>query len=375
MPSKPLLSSVPSARQRLALDCGRSALDRIIRIHARLGNDQLVTAQSIARECEVSDRTIKRDIECMRDRMGVPIAWDATTHSYYYTHRCDLLPLLRLDADEALALVLASRTFSAWRGSPLGRALTLALEKIAPAVGGAVSFPGEALSEFIFQPERAPESEAEHRWFAVALEAIQRRRELQISYQKPKGAAAETRTIHPLHLAFLEHRWMLVAYDVGREAPRNFLLTRIREINATGTRFEVKEGFDLKVYLRGSLGRFTGEGDHEVRIVFDGMVAPYVRENPWHPSQFIVERPDGAIEVTLRLNNLIDVERRVLACGAHAEVVAPAELRETVRSAAAAMLARYTGVNVAGEGARADEPPPAAVQSGPGFGGAAKSNE
>ena len=334
---------MPTARRRVAPACGRSALDRIIRIHERLGNEQLVTAISLARECEVSDRTIKRDIECMRDRMGVPIAWDATTHSYYYTHQCDLLPLLRLDADEALALVLANRTFSAWSGSPLGRALTAALEKIAPVVGGAVSFPAEALKEFIFQPEETPEVEAEHRWFAVALEAIQRRRELRISYQKPKSAAAEMRTIHPLHLAFLDHRWMLIAHDPARSAPRNFLLSRIREARPTGARYLPPAAFDLKKYLRGSLGRFTGDADHEVRIVFDVTVAPYVCEKPWHPSQTITALPDGAIEVTLRLNNLIDVERKILACGAHAEVLAPAELRETIRTAAAAMLARHAG--------------------------------
>ena len=65
-------------------------------------------------------RTIKRDIEFMRDRFGAPIAWDRANRAYYYTHHCDLLPLLRIDADEALALALARNTFAAWRGSPLG---------------------------------------------------------------------------------------------------------------------------------------------------------------------------------------------------------------------------------------------------------------
>lgn len=344
MSSTPLLSYAPRVRQRPARACGRAALERIIRIHERLGNEQHVTALSLASELETSSRTIKRDIELMRDRLGVPIAWDASTHSYYYTHHCDLLPLLRLDADEALAMVLASRTFAAWRGSALGRALTAALEKIAPVVGGAVSFPVDALSEFIFQPDDAPEAVAEHRWFAVAIEAIQRRRELRIVYQKPKAtAAAEARTIHPLHLAFLDRRWMLIAHDPARRAPRNFLLARIRDATPTGAHFEAPVGFDAKTYLRGSLGRFTGAAEHVVHIVFDSTAAPYVREAPWHPSQTIVARPDGGIEVTLRLNNLIDIERRLLACGAHAEVLAPAELRETLRAASAAMLARYTG--------------------------------
>ncbi len=343
MSSQPLLSSAPSIRRKLRPAFGRTALDRVIRIHERLGNEQLVTAATLARECEVSDRTIKRDIELMRDRLGVPIAWDATTHSYYYTHNCDLLPLLRLDADEALALVLASRTFAAWRGSALGRALTAALEKIAPVVGGAVSFPAEALSDFIFQPEEGADIDGEHRWFAVAIEAIRRRRELRIDYQKPKtSTAAETRVIHPLHLAYLDHRWMLIAHDTARRAPRKFLLIRIRAATPTGARFDPPVGFDITTYLRGSLGRFTGATEHAVRIVFDATTAPYVRENPWHSSQTIIERPAGAIEVSLRLNNLIDVERRLLACGAHAEVLAPAELRETLRTAATATLAHYT---------------------------------
>ena len=346
MASQPFLSSAPVTRRRLTPAFGRSALDRIVRIHERLGNEHLVTAATLARECEVSDRTIKRDIELMRDRLGVPIVWDATTHSYYYSHACDLLPLLRLDTDEALALVLAGRTFAAWNGSALGRALRAALEKIAPVVGGAVSFPAEELSDFIFQPDDSPEVEAEHRWFAIVLEAIQRRRELRISYQKPKArTAAETRTIHPLHLAFLDHRWMLVAYDLTREAVRNFLLARLREAKPTGARFDPPAAFDAKQYLRGSLGRFTGDGaaEHEVRIVIDATVAPYVRENPWHPSQAIVGCVDGGVEATFRLNNLVDIERRILACGSHAEVLAPAALRETIRAAAAAMSARYTG--------------------------------
>ncbi|MDO8538834.1 MAG: transcriptional regulator [Opitutaceae bacterium] len=314
---------------------------RIVHLHRRLSHEQFVTSESLARELEVSSRTIKRDIACLRDELGAPIAWDAGTHSYTYTAHCDLLPLLRIDADEALALALAGKTFAAWRGSPLGRALTAALNKIAPIVGGAVSLPVDALSDLLFAPDD-PAADAEHRHFALLLEAILRRRELRIVYQKPKaGAAAETRTIHPLHLAYLEHRWMLVAHDPSRRGIRNFVLARIGDAQPTAARFERPANFDRERYLRGSLGRFVGDTDYEVRITVDAEVAPYLRERPWHPSQKITERPNGSIEVSLRLNHLNDIERRVLACGAHAEVLAPAELRERLRRAAAALHARY----------------------------------
>ena len=45
--------------------------------------------------------------------------------------------------------------------------------------------------------------------------------------------------------------------------------------------------------------------------------------------------------MTLRLNNLVDVRRWILSWGGHAEVLAPAELREALRDEATAMLARH----------------------------------
>ncbi len=343
MSSLPKLSSslIRLCGRSAARGCGPTALERIIRIHERLGNEQRITAESIAREFGVTGRTIKRDIAFMRDRLGVSIEWDAEGGSYYCTHHHPLLPLLRIDADEALALAVAGRTFAAWRGSPLGQALAAALEKIAPVIGGAVSLPVDALNDVLFAPDD-PSAEAEHRFFATLLEAIHRGREMRLVYQKPKAnAPAETRIVRPLHLAFIDHRWMLVAHDLGKNARRNFLLARIQELRATGGGFTPPAREELARSLAGALGRFVGEKEHEVRLLVDREIAPYFRERPWHPSQHIHERADGSITVSFRLNHLIDVERKILACGGHIEVLAPSELRRRIRAAATAMLARY----------------------------------
>ncbi|GAB1488051.1 WYL domain-containing protein [Opitutaceae bacterium] len=329
-------------RRQSPADCGRSALRRIVWIHELLLTKRRATAQSLAQALEVSDRTIKRDIETMRDSCGAVISWDAKTHSYLYEKPCTHLPLLHLDSGEALALVLASQVFGSWHGSALGRALTAALGKIATTTSGAVSLSTAEVSKLIFQPEAPGETDGEHRWFAPALEAIQGKRELAITYHKPNGKrGGERRLVHPLHLAYLDHRWVLIAQDPSRDAPRNFLLSRISRIELTGARFVQPAGFDLKTYLRGSLGRFTGDQEIEVRVVLDASLVPYLRERPWHPSQTLAERPDGTVEASFKLNNLIDVERRILACGAHAEVLAPPELRASVRAAASALLNRY----------------------------------
>jgi predicted DNA-binding transcriptional regulator YafY len=66
-----------------------------------------------------------------------------------------------------------------------------------------------------------------------------------------------------------------------------------------------------------------------------------VRERVWHESQGMVDRRDGALELSLRLGALGEVERWVLGWGAAVEVLAPAELRRSVAAAAAATAARY----------------------------------
>ena len=58
---------------------------------------------------------------------------------------------MRLDAAETIAVVFAGRTFAFWGGTPLGRTLSTALEKIARFADPAVKLPGEDLKAVLYQ--------------------------------------------------------------------------------------------------------------------------------------------------------------------------------------------------------------------------------
>lgn len=321
---------------------GSSGFRRIARIHDLLSAKRRVTALDLAAEFEVAPRTIKRDIEWLKNERGAPVEWDRAAHTYRYTAPFDLCTGLRLDADEALALVLAGRTFAAWADSPLGRALTNALGKVARFAGTAISLPAADLHSALYQPEHdAPALDAEHRHFARLLDLVLQRREVELVYQKPKSSRPERRRVRPLHLAYLDHRWTLVAEDPARAGWRKFLLGRIRELIDTGRTFAPPSLEKIRAYLAGSLGRFTGDKLHEVRLRFTATAAPYVRERPWHASQTLRERPGGVVETTLHLNNLVDVQRRVLSCGRHVEVLSPPELRAAIAAELAALARTY----------------------------------
>lgn len=319
---------------------GPSALDRIVYIHSCLANGDHFTATSLAEKLGVSPRTIQRDIEALRDRHGAEIQWEPSTGTYFCERPSEHLPLLRLSADEATAIALANKTFAAWGGSPLGRALTSALTKLADVVGNTVSIPVDALSDCIFQQDEGS-ADTPRRHFARLLEAIRRRQTLRLNYQKPGQPAPEERIVQPLHLAFLDHEWTLVAYAPDRDALRQFLLTRISEIHSTSTQFSPPADFDPKQYLSGAFGRYVGGQLQHVRLRFDSYAAPYLREKHWHPSQVLRELPDGTVEVALQVTHLLDVQRWVLSWGAHAEALDPDELRANVAREIRLLAKRY----------------------------------
>ena len=70
-------------------------------------------------------------------------------------------------------------------------------------------------------------------------------------------------------------------------------------------------------------------------------LADRVKERVWHQSQVEKERSDGSLELTLRVDNLEEVERWVLGWGAQVEVIAPRELIGRVRAAAEGVRKLY----------------------------------
>jgi predicted DNA-binding transcriptional regulator YafY len=303
-----------------------------------------VSAAKLAEELEVSVRTIKRDIEILRNEHGLNITWGhaagAGAGAYSSTNASSLLPLLRFSADESLAVALAAGTFSAWGGSPLGKALDSALAKVAKVVGNAVALPANTVADCIFQPDDTAD-DATRRHFAPLLEAIRGRLAVRISYRKPGSTAYDERLIHPLHMAYLNHEWMLVSFDPARNDLRHFRLTRIQDLHHTGRAFLPPPNFDPKQHLAGTFGRHVGGPLLEVRLRFAAAAAPYIRERRWHPSQEITESAHGAIIVTLRVNNLLDVQRWVLSWGSNAEALAPKELRDSIAHEIAALSRCY----------------------------------
>ena len=145
------------------------------------------------------------------------------------------------------------------------------------------------------------------------------------------------------HLACVESHWYLFAFDLGRDALRTFALTRMSDVEVLSQAFTPPDDFDPNDYLKGSFSVFRGTDDFEVVIDFDRWAADLIRGRQWHASQDLTELPRGQLRMTLRLNNLEEIERFLLSWGIHATVVRPKALVTRLRQITEQLQRRYAG--------------------------------
>jgi predicted DNA-binding transcriptional regulator YafY len=314
----------------------------MMRIHAVLAAGKFPNATTLARELEVTTKTIQRDLEFMRDRMNLPLEYVAARNGYHYTEEVEAFPTLQISEGELFALLVAEKALQQYRGTPFERRLVGAFRKLARSLPDTVSL-NLADWEQTISFRTTAEPVVNLPVMDALAQATQKRRQLRIRYRKPNAKQPEERVVDPYHLANVNGDWYLFAYDHLRKDIRTFVPARILTAEPTGQSFTRPAKFVLERRLHDSFGIHSREGDFAVVLRFAERVADYIREKRWHPSQQLVELMDGGVELRLRLGSLQEVERWVLGWGGAATVLAPPELAASVRTAAEQILAASAG--------------------------------
>jgi proteasome accessory factor B len=309
----------------------------MLRIHRALQGGTFPNANTLAREVEVSSKTIHRDIEFMRDRLNLPVEFDPHRNGFFYQGEVSSFPTMQITEGEIFALVVAEKALQQYRGTSFEKPLLSAIQKMEQALPDTISLNLADVEQTISFRTRA-EPILDLQIFDALARAVAGRQQLELAYRKP-GQTVEKRLVDPYHLANINGEWYLFAYDHARKDIRTFAPSRIQKAQATGQTFTRTEKFSLEKRLRDSFGVHSGKGEFEVVIRFNPRAASYVREKRWHESQQLRDLGDGGAELSLKLSSLAEIERWVLSWGGDAKVLKPRELAESVRSAAEKILA------------------------------------
>jgi proteasome accessory factor B len=314
----------------------RPPLERMLRIHQALQAGGFPNASQLAREVEVSTKTIHRDIEFMRDRLNLPIEFAPANNGYFYHGEVSSFPTMQITEGEIFALVVAEKALQQYRGTSFEKPLLSAIKKMEQALPDTISLNLADIGQTIsFRTRAEPILNLEV--FDTLAKAVAQRQQLELHYRKP-GQPAEKRIVDAYHLANINGEWYLFAFDHARKDLRTFVPARIQSVKPTGEFFERTQKFSLEKRLRDSFGVHSGEGEFDVVIRFNARAADYIREKKWHPSQQLRELKNGGAELKMKLSSLAEVQRWILSWGGDAEVLKPRELVASVRQAAAAIL-------------------------------------
>jgi predicted DNA-binding transcriptional regulator YafY len=311
----------------------RVPIERMLAIHRAIKEGSYPTCASLAKRFEVTAKTIQRDIDYMRDRMGAGLEYDQTRHGWYATDPFPELPGFVIGAEELAALFLARTAMESIRGTALEGTMKEVFAKLLRPLEGEVRLSWSEMDD-VFTRKMPEIKAAQVKLFGELADAVVQRREISFHYLKLEAEKPAPRQVQPYHLGEVDGGWYLIGHDLDRGALRTFALPRISRLKSQATVFERPVDFDGRDHLRRSFGVWQPNGSrHLVRVRLKDYAARLAQERRWHPSQEteVLDARGQKVEVRFEAGALEEVVRWVLSFGSKAEVVGPPELRQMVR--------------------------------------------
>jgi predicted DNA-binding transcriptional regulator YafY len=226
---------------------------RLLRLLSLLQARRFWAGQDLAERLAVTDRTLRRDIDRLRN-LGYPVDATSGVAGGYQLGAGAALPPLLLEDDEALAVALALGTAAGGTVSGIEDSALRALVKMERVMPPRLAKRVHALRASITPFERSgPTVDST----LLATLASASREHFQLAFQyEDRGAKTSERCVEPHGLVHTGYRWYLVAWDTKREDFRTFRVDRIRGKVSPGAAFvprSAPENGDLRAYLSRAL--------------------------------------------------------------------------------------------------------------------------
>lgn len=328
--------------------------ERFYKIQALL-KPRGATMQDLCAALEVSRATVCRDLEYLRDRLGVPVVWNRglgryvlESHEGLVTTELDgsgtsarqELPGVWFSEREIHALLtmieligqLEPDGLLSPRIEPLRRRLEQLLDQ---GTGSAVQAVNRI--RILTMGQRAVSSEG----FQCLTHALIARRRLALSYYSRQTGETVSRVVSPQRLVYYRDNWYLDAFCHLREGLRSFAMDAIEQTEwLEETAVDIEQA-ELENVFESSYGIFNGPSRHIARLKFKPFRARWVAREQWHPEQVSQHLADGSYRLDVPYGEDWELIQDILKQGPDVEVLAPDTLRRKVAAIIDSMQASY----------------------------------
>ncbi|WP_174615299.1 helix-turn-helix transcriptional regulator [Virgibacillus ihumii] len=315
--------------------------DRLITIILLLQNNGKLTTKALAKELDVTERTIHRDMEAL-SRTGIPVFAERGRHGGWSILESYRTNLTGLKESEIRTLFVSPSTqllddlgmthTSEEARNKLIASLPANYRKNAKDVWNRIHVD---MSTWRKQKEKIMS-------FEVLKDAIWKENKLKIEYQRADGKTNE-RVVRPLGLVAKGSRWYFIASKENDEK-RNYRASRILSAIPIEETFERPKGFNLAQYWESSTKAFIENlPKYEVRV----KVMPSILTRLKYSGQFVqiveVENKTQGdwISVKLSFDTEDEAKSHILGFADQIKVIEPKELHDKILKMAESLVAFY----------------------------------
>jgi predicted DNA-binding transcriptional regulator YafY len=305
---------------------------RLLSLLLRLQASGRVSASRLARDLEVSERTIYRDVEALA-QAGVPVYAERGRLGGIVLSEGYRRALMQLGADDLRSLLVIREDPLADLG--LGdRRARIAQQLLAALPDDEREAALQARRRVLVDQRRWYQAPPPSEQLRVLREAAWSDRRVRIEYRDRTGKSS-TRELDPMGLVSKAGVW----YVVGRhdETYRTFRVDRIAAVETRSERFERPPDFDLDAYWNDSTRRLEAPW---IAYWVTLRVAPHIFPEVVQAMEHTVVDRDACI-VAINFSSASDASWRLFAWGEDAEVLAPPEFIEALVRHSRAIVARH----------------------------------
>lgn len=319
-------------------------LKRLLKLVGVLQSGRAYHARELAEICEISQRTVFRDLGVLQDA-GVQVT-NVPERGGYSISGNAALPPTDFTLEETLSLLLLAHAFGDGEsGIPFLRpARTAAVKLLGTLPTRMRDYVGELTQTFDVRLEAPARLQDGDRWHQLLTAALRDRRQVRLNYHSlNEGEPKDLSTVlSPYRLLFARRTWYVIGRSSVHRSVRTFHLGRIRNAEVLDDRYIIPARFSLERFLGNAWFLIDERGkSYDVRVRFQPKVAENVAEIRWHRTQQTTRNEDGTLDFRVTVSSLKEIVWWILGYGDQAEALEPPELREELRRRIDLMRRRY----------------------------------
>ena len=238
---------------------------RMLRLLSLLQTHRYWPGGELSDRLEVSPRTLRRDIDRLRE-LGYTVDAVRGVAGGYQLRAGGSLPPLLLEDEEAVAIAVGLRTAAAGAVTGMEETSIQALTKVISLMPPRLRRRMDALqSQTVPAPMRGPSVDADT--LTTLAQGCRDDEALTFTYTA-RAADPTARRVEPHRLVSMGRRWYLVGYDRDRQDWRSFRVDRMEKAALTGQQFRPRElpAKDALAFVEAGIRRMPQKYAVRVRV-------------------------------------------------------------------------------------------------------------